>query len=78
MIKIHRDVWWFLSVVVIATAVLERLENGTAGWFSLAVIPAALYLCASLFWVVERKQVDLQTFLRYNTCVIYGECDENN
>jgi hypothetical protein len=55
MIKIHRDVWWFLSVVVIATAVLERLENGTAGWMSLAVIPAALYICASLFWSQERK-----------------------
>jgi hypothetical protein len=55
MIKIHRDVWWFLSVVVIATAVLERLENGTAGWLSLAVIPAALYICASLFWTQERK-----------------------
>lgn len=53
--KIHADVWWFLSVVVIATAVLERLENGTAGWLSLAVIPAGLYICASLFWFTERK-----------------------
>jgi hypothetical protein len=55
MIKIHSDVWWFLSVVVIAATAIERLENGTAGWFALAAVPATLYVCASFFWAKERK-----------------------
>jgi hypothetical protein len=55
MIKIHRDVWWVLSVVVIASAAVERLQNGTAGWLAFAVVPATLYICASLFWIKERK-----------------------
>ena len=53
--KIHPDVWWFISVVVIATAAFERIENGTAGWWALAVVPATLYVCASFFWTKERK-----------------------
>jgi ABC-type Co2+ transport system permease subunit len=54
--KIHPDVWWLVSLLVIATAVYERIENGSAGWLSLAVIPAAIYVCGSIFFSGAKRR----------------------
>jgi hypothetical protein len=39
-----RDMMWVLSVVIIATAVVLRLKDGSAGFYALLTIPATLFL----------------------------------
>lgn len=47
------SVLFFISLLALGVAIKLRLSFGSAGWFSLSVIPSSLYLIATFMLYIE-------------------------